>query len=130
MLEGPDISKRAMDVFLGAAQKLIEDGKLTPFAVGTALTAAGVALLSEACEPAEAAQIFRKVGRKGFERDGDRSAEFKAAAEPLVRIGKLLEDLLGKFSAMDRADPDLNTRFEQDRKAFSAQFEVLYGDKI
>jgi hypothetical protein len=83
----------------------------------------------------EQAPVFEKV-YKGLRRAGfdgeisdDRRDLFFQAAEALVPMADLLQRGRDQIDRMAGTAPRLNAQFEEDRTTFSAQFELLYGDR-
>ncbi len=78
----------------------------------------------------EAAAVFRKLSRRGFEAealdDEDRQEGFRVGAGVLSALGEVLDGYLGGLGRLDQ-DAGLDALFTADRSVFAAEFGKLYG---
>ncbi|MDP6829876.1 MAG: hypothetical protein QF512_02845 [Alphaproteobacteria bacterium] len=78
----------------------------------------------------EAAAVFRKLSRRGFEAealdDEDRQEGFRVGAGVLSALGEVLDGYLGGLGRLDQ-DAGLEALFTADRAVFAREFGKLYG---
>jgi len=78
------------------------------------------------------ARAFGEVKRRGFESGGlqqpQRIEGFRLAAEPLTRIGRILDRYLAALADLNATDAPLDRQFATDRRLFAAEFRKIYGD--
>lgn len=82
----------------------------------------------------EAEMAFKTLTRKGFDEDILDDPEglegFRMGAGALLSISGQLERFLARMELLDHHDSSLEEKFGEDKKIFSDQFNLLYGDVL